>query len=160
MKKICTKCKEEKSLSDFHKHKSNKTGIRTICKICSTNYSSNWYKNNTEKSLQTKKKWREVSKQTDPLKLKLRDKESKLKCNFGITLDDYNRMFVTQNGNCGICKINQEKLKTPLGVDHCHKTGKVRELLCSNCNTALGLLKEDINVLEATIEYIKRNKFK
>lgn len=57
---------------------------------------------------------------------------------------------------CKRCKISKslEEFHKKLSVDHCHKTGKVRGLLCSNCNTAIGLLKEDINVLKNAINYL------
>ena len=81
-------------------------------------------------------------------------KNRKLKRKYGITLDEYNLMFLKQQGNCLICSIHQSILKRPLVVDHCHNTGKVRGLLCSNCNTALGLLKEDEEIIKNLLEYI------
>lgn len=80
-----------------------------------------------------------------------------LKRTYGISLDDYNKMYKEQNGKCGICgKSNLES--GILGVDHNHKTGKVRLLLCSACNSILGHAKENIEILEKTIEYIKKFK--
>lgn len=57
---------------------------------------------------------------------------------YGITQEDYDRMFDNQKGCCAICGIHQSKLKQKLHVDHCHNTGKVRKLLCRNCNIHLG----------------------
>lgn len=61
-----------------------------------------------------------------------------LKYRYGITLDNYNRMFAEQNGCCKICNIHASELKVPLQVDHSHITGVVRGLLCGLCNSRLG----------------------
>ena len=74
---------------------------------------------------------------------------------YGITLEDYNKMLITQNNCCLGCKQNASILSKPLCVDHCHNTGKVRGLLCDNCNKALGLLKDDSTILFNLINYLK-----
>jgi len=61
-------------------------------------------------------------------------------------------MFDEQKEACYICGVVS---KQRLAVDHNHKTGKVRKLLCSNCNTAIGLLKEDATIIENALNYIK-----
>ena len=82
-------------------------------------------------------------------------KNSVLKKKYGITLEQYNQMFTNQNGNCAICGRNQSEFKTSLNIDHCHKTNKIRGLLCSNCNTALGLFNDDNVLLQKAINYNK-----
>ena len=77
-----------------------------------------------------------------------------LKNLYGITPDDYNRMFVEQKGCCAICGTHQQELKKKLAVDHDHETGKVRGLLCRSCNTGIGLLKENKEILLAAISYL------
>lgn len=62
-------------------------------------------------------------------------------------------MLTDQNECCAICKN-----KRPLKVDHNHDTGKVRGLLCDKCNVALGLLGENINVVESLLIYLKNDK--
>lgn len=79
------------------------------------------------------------------------------KRNFGITLNDYNIILKNQKGKCAICKQKESNGKN-LSVDHDHKTGKVRGLLCNNCNRSLGLLKDDISVLKNCIKYLKKNE--
>ena len=76
----------------------------------------------------------------------------KLFASFGITIEDYEKMLAEQNGVCRTCKQNRGKRR--LAVDHCHKTGKIRGLLCHYCNTTLGLVKEDIEILNNIKEYI------
>ena len=66
-------------------------------------------------------------------------RNSRLKCEYGITLEDYNKLFDEQNGCCAICGKHQSEFKRPLSVDHDHNTGKVRGLLCTPCNNGLGV---------------------
>lgn len=75
--------------------------------------------------------------------------------NYGITRAERDQMLVEQGGRCLVCGSDQWGKKGP-SVDHCHATGKVRGLLCSKCNTMIGLAKEDPVILAAAIEYLKR----
>ena len=89
-------------------------------------------------------------------------KHSKLQKAYGLTLKAYENMFKAQQGLCAICKSpetgtqNRGSSAVPLSlaVDHDHKTGKVRALLCHKCNKALGLLYDDIGLLQAGIDYL------
>ena len=74
---------------------------------------------------------------------------------YGITIDDYNRMFAEQDGCCAICGIHQTKDKSTFCVDHCHATGKVRGLLCTKCNKALGLFHDNQDLLNKAIHYLQ-----
>lgn len=84
-------------------------------------------------------------------------KEYKLKQNYGITLDQYNKMLSDQNGCCRICDRHESKLSKKLCVDHNHTTGKVRGLLCNSCNTNIGKFNEDTRILNKMIEYLKEH---
>ena len=53
---------------------------------------------------------------------------------YSITIEEYNRLFRRQKGCCAICRIHQDKLKRRLAIDHNHKTGKIRGLVCQKCN--------------------------
>lgn len=80
--------------------------------------------------------------------------------NYGITLADYQRMLLEQKDSCKICGsdgfvMNTTRHKVKLVVDHCHATGRVRGLLCHNCNRALGLLKDNEESLLNAIAYLK-----
>jgi hypothetical protein len=77
---------------------------------------------------------------------------------YNLTIAEYDTMFEAQNGLCAICKCpetvtNRGNIRM-LAVDHDHITGKVRGLLCGNCNTALGKLKDDKILIKAMLEYI------
>jgi N12 class adenine-specific DNA methylase len=72
---------------------------------------------------------------------------------YGIDLDQYNALCEQQNHQCAICS----KVVDKLHVDHDHKTGKVRELLCMHCNTALGKFNDDVILMQRAIEYLKKH---
>lgn len=75
---------------------------------------------------------------------------------YGITLSDYDDMFIGQGGNCAICHLPQhDSRKNRLCVDHDHVSGMVRGLLCSNCNVGIGLLKDDERILLNAIQYLR-----
>lgn len=104
-----------------------------------------WYSENNRKAETTKKQWRKANKThiSERSKQWVTNNPEKvrnkiLKYRYGITLNDYNRMFAEQNGCCKICNIHSSKLKGPLQVDHSHITGVVRGLLCGLCNSKLG----------------------
>ena len=73
---------------------------------------------------------------------------------YGITAQEYIEMHAKQGGKCAICK-ETPNTKRGLHVDHCHKTGKVRGLLCHGCNVAIGSLKESVETLERAIKYLR-----
>ena len=83
------------------------------------------------------------------------------KRNYGIDTEEYVTMFVSQQGVCAICKQPETftiKGKViNLAVDHDHETGKVRSLLCRNCNLALGYFKDDVENLQEALRYLKNH---
>lgn len=70
---------------------------------------------------------------------------------YGITVEDYKKMIEKQDSRCVICGFQSDNLF----VDHCHKTEKVRGLLCRHCNTGLGFFRDDIEVLVKAIDYLR-----
>lgn len=78
----------------------------------------------------------------------------KLLTRYFLTEVDYLEMFKNQNGRCKICKRSQTELKRSLAVDHCHKSGKIRGLLCMKCNTILGLAADNVEILTEAIKYL------
>jgi hypothetical protein len=132
--KYCKQCDSEKPLINFGVKKSNKGGLKYTCKKCiSTNRKKDYQKTSE------KERW------------------AKLKREFGITREEYVDMLNNQNGNCAICN-NPESFngKKRLAVDHDHKTGRIRGLLCSNCNLGLGLFKDDKKALNSAITYLTK----
>lgn len=83
-----------------------------------------------------------------------KQRDFKYKINYGISIEDYNNLFNKQNGCCAICNTHQTQFKKYLHVDHNHKTGAIRGLLCHNCNLAIGRLKEDPQIIKTALEYV------
>ncbi len=79
-----------------------------------------------------------------------------LKSKYGLSEDDYNSMLDDQGNSCALCDKSFSILSSNLiHVDHCHKTGDVRGILCKDCNVGLGLLGDDIEGLLKAIDYLK-----
>jgi hypothetical protein len=106
------------------------------------------------------KAWQTANK--DRIKKYRRNGDYKKK--FGISLDEYNQILESQDGLCAICNQpeTQQCYKTGvpynLAVDHDHKTGKIRQLLCSRCNRALGIVDDNTELLLKMIDYITTHK--
>ncbi len=82
------------------------------------------------------------------------------KSKYGLSKDEYDKLF-SDNENCKICGVHKDKAGgryNKLVIDHCHKTNKVRGLLCDNCNKMLGHAKDNIITLKKGIEYLIENK--
>ena len=90
------------------------------------------------------------SRKTNPI----HHKNLVIKRNYGIDLNDYKQMLNNQNGKCQICNNHMYKPN----IDHCHKTGKVRGLLCNKCNCSIGLLQDSVSILKQAIKYLTKYK--
>lgn len=148
--KKCFKCEVEKPLSCFHKRKQSNDGHDWSCKDCANLYKNKYTADNIEKIRKTKREHSSRMYQT-------RGKNNHLKRTFGITLDQYNQMFQSQGGRCGICEVHQTELTKALCVDHCHKTSKIRGLLCDLCNRGLGSFRDSENLFISAAKYIREN---
>jgi hypothetical protein len=80
-----------------------------------------------------------------------------LKKSFNLSYEDFLSLKEKQNNLCAICNNPEHVSNRDLAVDHCHTTGKIRGLLCTNCNKLLGHAKDNIDVLYSAIEYLKTN---
>lgn len=152
MKRTCSICGVTKSIELFYFRKLvGRLGHRKECKECSDEVKQRWYRNNFERlSKEGREKYAK-----DPHKYR----DSSLRWRYGITQDDYDKKLAEQKGTCAICK--QPKLRHKdrvLAVDHCHASGKFRGILCTKCNTGIGLFGDDIIRLEDAIKYLKENK--
>lgn len=169
----CSKCHELKSLSEFSHHCHQSSGYRSECKACQLKRNQKWRKDNPDRYRaildrgHLKRKSDPVTRAKHAAGIKVWRKtpsgqrsmlDNRLRHDYGITLEEYNRLIDKQNGLCAICG-NPPKGGSPtnqrLHVDHDHTTGKVRGLLCKNCNTAIGFLGEDLSRIEASIRYLK-----
>jgi hypothetical protein len=118
---------------------------------------ANVYKGKTK--IQYQREWTAKKKLEDPLWFK----GHQLKAAHGIGRKEYEEMLSNANGVCEICHLPETKtykktgIPTLLSVDHNHESGKIRGLLCSNCNLALGYLQEDIKIAKNLIAYIEKH---
>lgn len=83
-----------------------------------------------------------------------RRRRKRLKIEYGLTEQDYQQLYIKQEGKCKICY----QVKVRLDVDHNHTTGKVRGLLCGHCNKAIGLLHDDPDAARRVIAYLLGGK--
>lgn len=146
MEKLCPKCRQSKSIQDFHKKRSSKDGLYSYCKKCNIESNNNWVRHNKEKHNIRSKKWIK----NNPKKAKTTQLRK-----YGIDATQYNNLLELQDNKCKICKTDSSALTRALAVDHCHKTGKIRGLLCGNCNRGLGRFKDSIDNLKSAIKYLK-----
>lgn len=132
--KICKTCLKDKNNDEYSQYNNRgKILLRTNCKSCIN-----------KKAFEHRKK--------DSYKLVKRKRE--LKKNYNMTIEQYNELFIKQNGQCMGCNKHQSVLKQTLSVDHNHNTGQIRGLLCYNCNLAIGHALENIRTLENLITYL------
>jgi hypothetical protein len=118
---------------------------------------SNWYWKESTPSKDSAA-WQRAWRNKNPEKVK----NSALKKSYGITLEDYQKMSEKQNHSCAICEeketaVDAKGAERFMPVDHCHKTGKIRALLCSSCNKALGGFKDNPDLLRKAAKYIEKH---
>ena len=157
----CTKCKNTKDFSFFSKDKYKTTGYRSHCKECSRETHLKRYAKDPQGQRNRTNEYRRKLKEQNPEKLSLNNKKNRLKRTYGISYNQYVAMKEAQFFSCFICNVSEESAGSKgLVVDHCHETGKVRKLLCSKCNTSLGLVDENCDILEKMIAYLKAHQYK
>lgn len=150
MKKCCT-CKNEKSFDNFYRSRNGVGGVHHRCKECTKALSSKHYFSNKNSYLEKQKEYRKKNR-----KKYLGDlREAKLRRQYGMTLKDYDNMVIEQLGSCAICN-EPNVTKRNMHIDHCHKTGRIRGLLCSKCNQAIGLFRDSEQNMLNAIYYLKR----
>lgn len=86
------------------------------------------------------------------------NRKSNLKRSYGLTLKEYTDLFNYQSGYCLGCSRHQDNLNHKLNVDHNHKTGEIRGLLCIGCNRALGFVEENTHTLINLANYLRRTQ--
>lgn len=141
---LCRKCGKEKPASEFRVRSNIKKTITSNCRDC-------W------------NEWRRINRATNPERTadeQWWDNLRKACRKQSITVDDYFRLYDEQDGKCAIC---EKELQVAAGkgksasIDHSHDTGQVRGLLCGKCNTAIGLLDEDVSRFSAAASYLAKH---
>lgn len=160
----CRMCKAP--LTDDNWSKTLQSYRRYICTACWRIRQKKYYQkdpNGPEKRLKSYRK-RQQSWSVERFALERKKNYIRwIKKRYGISFDEFNNLFLKQSNKCPICD-NILKTENIVGrgyngthIDHCHKTGKIRGLLCSKCNKMIGLAQESIFILENAILYIKEN---
>lgn len=134
--KSCCRCNQVKDYSEFYKDRVNKDGYSYTCKVCRKEYEKEYSKTDKYRQKIRKARWKEQS--------------------IDITYEQYLQMFLEQKGACAICGSVKNQFDKGMCVDHNHTNGKVRGLLCTDCNRGIGSLKDDIELLKKAIEYLGR----
>lgn len=129
--KVCSKCLESFPIEHFWKSKHHTSGRYPWCRAC---------KRQTYKDAGYAAKnaigWRRRT--------------------YGITDEEYQALRESHNYRCAICDISEEEEGKALAIDHCHKTGRIRGLLCNKCNRALGHFKDDPVLVEKAAAYLRQ----
>lgn len=167
--KFCGSCEELKSVKDFHKRKGKMVDwvYAHICIECKKVAAKEYHKKNASKIIERACKWG----RDNPEKMKKNSKKKHIKKKYGITLEELNILIEKQNNLCAICQKGSTEivwmrepgkdskiqvLKT-LDIDHNHKTGLVRQLLCGPCNRGAGQFKDSSVLLRAAARYIDKH---
>jgi hypothetical protein len=144
--KLCGCCQLIQPITNFYPHKSQSDGLQTRCKDCA--------RKNSQKHYHT----------IDVNKRRQWSRGTMLKKQYGLTLEDYNSLLSGQEGVCAICgrtetqRSNSRGTIDHLRVDHCHTTGRVRGLLCSQCNFGLGNFRDKLGLLISATSYLLKDK--
>lgn len=180
--KVCSRCQVLKGSRDFSeradwRNGKPRTGLRSWCKSCQNDYSRT-YKWHTV-SPPTKQcitcgdvkgalEFNRACNSRDGLagackpcrRAYTKEKDtfftSSLKRRFGVTPEWYWQQYEIQGGRCGICMGHSSTFNRRLAVDHCHDTGRLRGLLCFDCNTSIGKLGDTVEALTRALDYLSR----
>jgi len=165
--KRCNTCGAVKPLDEFYRASGCKDGRRGDCRVCfqakavaraeanpelrerARERTARWISDNDERYRRYKRTYGKLDKK------KTADRRSHLRNKFGLTLEDYDRMLADQDGGCAVC--GDPPGTSALHVDHCHESGRVRGLLCFRCNSAIGNLRDDPDIVASALAYLTRH---
>lgn len=156
--KPCSKCGEHKPVEAFNKR-------RGECRPCQSGYRRDYGTANRERLNGAATEYRETNASELASKQRRRyanmpaderrriNREYALRHQYGISAERYDLMLDAQGGGCAICGTAPRR--RPLCVDHDHETGRIRGLLCTPCNTALGALGDNLQGVLKAVEYLR-----
>ena len=127
-----------KKWDQFPRNSKGKNGRKSVCSICTNSAQRAYCKRMSKADPEQWSKWR---------------REKHLKSFYGLTPEDYELIVISHNNCCAICGVKPIKLY----IDHCHTNGHVRGLLCQQCNTMLGMAKDNTTTLRNAIKYLEKN---
>lgn len=142
----CNTCGEEK----YH------NGKKLICRRCNNARSSSWQKTNREKANKRNREWVQANKK----QAQYRSRISKVRKIYGLSEEEYITLLEKHDHKCSICgRPERTSIKGTvwnLSIDHCHNTGKIRGLLCAQCNVGLAKFGESIRYFKNAIKYLQK----
>lgn len=145
--KPCSICKTSKPLTEYYFRVDKPRIRRSVCKACTQAARDKWRKENPEKARAEAKRYYHADT--------TRQRSYRLQSKYGWTLADFTARLVAQGGKCAVCKM--AAVKGRWAVDHNHETGRVRDILCDDCNVALGRFRESIPTLRSAIVYLRNH---
>lgn len=162
--KKCSVCKEIKSLDLFSLDRRAKDSKSSKCRECNYKIVKTWRKNNPQKQ----NKLNSLYKKRHPVETMIQARKdatkyyykscqkSRIKYRYGISFEEFESLKLKQRNKCAICK--KKEYEKELNIDHDHQTGKVRGLLCTKCNTGLGLLCDNPTIIMEALKYLHESK--
>lgn len=158
--KRCGKCEVWKPVDDFYRNKNSATGLASWCRDCMRSSRKADLRRGRKQSPEKWKAYRARYHAKYPDRIKAGYRKQNMR-KYGVTIEWYEQKMLEQDGRCRICRQPEtavEKrtgLAKGLAVDHCHVSSKARGLLCTRCNTALGLLQDNPDLLRAAANYLE-----
>ncbi|MEA2717977.1 MAG: hypothetical protein QOI99_2294 [Actinomycetota bacterium] len=161
--KICRKCGLEKPLTDFYRAAGTRDGLRGDCKACFQARAKARYPLVREERIAAAQKWRDDTpdryranqrRTRSSPEGKARQRAGHLKRKYGVTIEQYDELLVSQGGRCAICR-REPRPDSSLHLDHDHESGQLRGILCFRCNNALGDFDDDASLLHAAVRYLE-----
>lgn len=149
-KLLCSSCNEWLALDAFYKSSYSLSGRSSYCKSCERSKAVSF-------KILEPDKYKAIKDRNRVKRLEYLRNNSLIKL-YGITSTEYEALLSSQDGKCAICKMGQCITGRKLSVDHDHDTKKVRGILCANCNRGLGNFKDQLDILIAAAEYLKKHK--
>ncbi len=147
--KRCPECEQKLLVKEFYKDRSKKEGVSTYCRECTNRYNLHYRKSKhgQEAVGRARRKYNESKHGRE------KARRTHLSRRYDITLERFEQMCLDQEGHCLLCcrAVSHEDIQ----VDHDHKTGKVRGLLCGRCNKGIGFLGDTIKGLQRAIKYLR-----
>lgn len=162
VERACNKCGVVKPLTGFNKSANGKYGRRSNCRDCQRRYRSGYTAKNRERLREEQRRWRQENpdyhrRYNNSPERKKWIRDWTLRDKYGISLEDYEAMKVAQENRCAICaRVFGKEKGSVANVDHCHTTGRVRGLLCGDCNRGIGLMGDDAARVRSAAGYLER----
>ena len=161
--KQCNKCGAFKPLSDFYRANGTRDGHRGECIPCAKVIRRIQYDTHRQRAIDRATQWRlDNPERSAAYQAEYRNRPQRKRAmrdlyyrrTYGLTADEVDKMLAAQGGVCAICGERPE-VEARMHVDHDHETGAIRGVLCSRCNHAIGLLREDPALFARAAAYLR-----